>query len=104
LLQFLGSVTEFPHLARLSQLNPYDDTPIEGEWLAGLLHDIEELLSNLKMDERTITVPNLVGDPPSGNAPPEPFDIQKFIFWLRELKHLAQRAYDSGIPLIAYGD
>lgn len=104
LLQFLGSLTRFPHLARLSECDPYDDTLVEGDWLVGLITDIDDLLSGQADGSIRVLVPDLIGDPISSTQPPDPYDLNQFLAWLRQLRHLAMRARDMGFPLTAAGD
>lgn len=104
LLQFLRSFEQFPHLARLSTCDPYDDTPIDGPWLDGLIDDINELLDLYSSGVLQLVVPEKIGDPPSSTAPPEPFDETMFVTWLHELMHLAKRVRSMNIALTAAGD
>lgn len=103
LQEFLATATEFPAIARLSELYVYDDTFIEGERLDALIQDLSRLALMLDKQEITLHVPDEVGTTSDEDLRQE-FGEVGFRQWVCDLLILAKMAKERDTPLTAAGD
>lgn len=103
LQELLAELDAFPCVARLSDLDVYDDTRIDGGWLAGLIEELERMGELLNANALELDIPQRVGVTCDEDIPTD-FGRTGFIAWVNNLRDLAQRARSFGVPLLACGN
>lgn len=103
LQEFLGTANKLPAIARLSELDSYEDEDIEGEWLEGLIRDLGALLRMMQENTITLHVPEEVGST-SDEDLREKFGREGLFKWATNLLQLSKLAMERSVPLQAAGD
>lgn len=101
--EFLGNLSNYPWLARLSGLPMYGRTLIERSWLTGLKCDCDKLCAEIRSGKSDLEIPGIVGISFDEDTPTK-MGSEGLHEWASRLRHLCQLALDADAPMFAVGN
>ena len=101
---YFATLSEYPAIFQLSNLDPYNDQDIDSDWKAQLLIDLDRLQGDALADLR-IPAPRLIeSDLTEDDSGYEPFGRDGLLAWIDECRQLVRASNQPQYTLRAIGD